>query len=262
MAEEATNQEAVVDLKDNEIIDEGPSEIEVEASQKGWKPEKDYDGPAGGFVSAKEFLQREPLFDKIKTQSKELKSLKKTIDALVAQGQSQVEAQVAVRLQQLKEAKTEAIEAGDVAQVNQIDAQIDEQKKVVESTPKLPDEVSSWVADNPWFNSNKEMNAWAIAHNKAYMGNNPNADIADSLVATTEAIKKAFPDQFKAPAQQAAANPVEGASQPADKKGKNNFSVSRLSEPQKLVYNQLVKVHKTISHEDYFKGLEEIGELS
>ncbi len=250
--------EEVIDLKEEDVQ---PTEIEVEAGEKGWKQEGEYEGPTGGYVSAKEFLQREPLFDKIKNQSKELKGLKKTIDAMVSQHKTQVDAQVTLRMDELKTAKTAAIEAGDVEQVNKIDAELDQHKVAAAAAPEIPDEVSEWVAENPWFNKDKEMNAWAIAHNKTYVANNADVSISDSLVATAEAVEKAFPEKFK-PKPKTPASPVEGGSQPKDTKGKSNFSVSRLSEDQKTVYNQYVKVHKIMSHEDYFKGLEQIGELA
>ena len=233
-----------------------------EARSKGWKPAEEYDGPKGGFVSAEEFLKREPLFDKIKTQSKELKGLKKTVEAMTSQFQTQVKAQVELRLRELKAAKREAVEAGDVDQVDKIDAEIDQQKQsAAETAPTVPDEVEEWIEANPWFKNDKELNAFAIAHNKTYVANHP-GEVVESLKATEAAVKRAFPEKFEKPKPKTPANPVEGNSGPKDTGGKNNYSVSRLSDDQKQVYNQLVTRHKTLSHEEYFRGLDEIGELS
>ena len=237
-------------------------EVESAASEKGWNPEADYDGAKGGFVSAEEFLKREPLFDKIKNQSKELKGLKKTLEAMARQSQTQVKAQVALEIKKLKAAKVEAIEAGDVGQVDAIDAEIDQQKAtVVDEVAQIPDEVSEWIGKNSWFNTDPELNAWAVAHNRAYVEKNP-GDVSGSLDATTKAVKKAFPEKFDAPKPRPPVNPVEGSTTPKDTAGSKNYKVGRLSDDQKKVYNQMVKVHKVMNHDEYFAGLDEIGELS
>jgi hypothetical protein len=245
----------------NTGTDQRNTDIEAEASQKGWKPEAEYDGPKGGFVSAEEFLKREPLFDRIKTQSKELKSLKKTIDAMSSQFQVQLKAQLALQEKQLRSARSEAIEAGDEKTVDKIDEELHQIKNVsVETAPQIPDEVSDWIARNQWFHTDKELNAFAIAHNRAYIDQHP-GDVQGSLEATAKAVKKAFPEKFEQPTK-TAQSPVAGSEPKGGNVGKNNYSVSRLSEDQKLVYNQWVKRDKFLSHDEYFKGLEEQGELS
>jgi hypothetical protein len=257
-----SNEQATT-LTDQEIH---LQETESAAAEKGWKPEASYEGSKGGFVSAEEFLKREPLFDKIKTQSKELKGLKKTMDAMVRQSQTQVKAQVALELKKLKAAKNEAIEAGDVDKVDAIDAEIDQQKEIVtEEVAQIPDEVSDWIGKNAWFNTDPELNEFASAHNRVYIEKHP-GDVAGSLAATRKAVAKAFPDHEAFVSEKKPTPPppnvVEGAGTPKDTAGKKNYNASRLSGDQKKVYNQMVKVHKVMSHEEYFAGLEEIGELS
>lgn len=272
MAEAAANQGTEIpgEVAPGEIqdlgVDETPaapagsSEVELEAIAKGWKPEAEFDGPKGAWIDAKEFLQREPLFDRIKSQSKELKGLKKTIEAMTSQFQTQVNAQVQLRLSELKAAKKEAIEAGDVAQVDKIDTEIESTKlSVKQDVPQIPDEVSEWIDKNPWFKTDKELNAFAIAHNRTYIENHP-GDVLGSLEATAKAVRKAFPEKFET-TPKAAPSPVASA-QPKDADGGGKYNMARLSDDQKLVYNQMVKRNGILSHDEFFKGLEEIGELS
>jgi hypothetical protein len=234
------------------------------ATTKGWRPQEEFNGEAGEFVDAKEFLQREPLFDKIRSQSKKLKGMEKTLNSMAGQFQTQVKAQVALRLRELKAAKDVAIEAGDVGQVDKIDAEIDQQKAaIVEPAAQVSDEVSEWISKNEWFEKDKELQDWASTYNVQYVKRT--GDVAGSLDKTAEAVKKAFPDKFAPPEKpkpKTPASPVEGGSQPKDTAGKKNYGVGRLSSDQKRVYDQMVKVHKHMSHEEYFQGLEEIGELS
>jgi hypothetical protein len=235
------------------------------ASAKGWRPQEEFEGGAGEFVDAKEFLQREPLFDKIRSQSKKLKGMEKTLNSMASQFQTQVTAQVELRTRELKAAKTEAIEAGDVAKVDQIDAEIDQQRTTAKPEAPVSAEVAEWIEKNPWYDENKEMQDWATTYNIRYVDRT--GDVAGSLAKTAEAVKKAFPDHegFAPPEKKRVtppASPVEGGVQPKGTEGKTNYGVGRLSQDQKRVYDQMVKVHKIMSHEEYFQGLEEVGELS
>jgi hypothetical protein len=191
--------------------------------------------------------------------------MEKTLNSMATQFQTQVKAQVELRTRELKAAKNEAIEAGDVGRVDQIDAEIDQQRAVVvEPEPVVSDEVSTWIDKNPWYTENMEMQDWASTHNTKYVART--GDVAGSLDKTAEAVKKAFPDYKdwkKAETRRTPPpNTVEGGAEPKDTGGKKNFSVGRLSKDQKRVYDQMVKVHNIMSHEEYFQGLEEVGELS
>lgn len=245
-------------------VDDKAAEIEQIARDKGWKPEEEFQGDSGTWIPAKEFLLREPLFDTIKRQGKELKGLKKTLESMSNQFQTQVAAQVQLKIRELKEQRREAIQDQDVDRVEQLDEEIASQQSTINETTKqqnqLPDEVVEWIAENPWFEKDQELNAWAITHNKTYIQQHP-GDIAGSLEATAKAVKKAFPEKFEKPKPQTAPNPVPSGDEPKGANGGNKWSVSRLTEDQRNVYNQLVKQHGTLSHDEYFKGLEEIGEL-
>src|SRR5512138_1524244 len=59
-----------------------PSNYETVAREKGWRPKEEYEGDHEAWVDAEEFIKRQPLFDKIKSQSKKLKELEKTIEAI------------------------------------------------------------------------------------------------------------------------------------------------------------------------------------
>jgi len=239
-------------------------EIEATAREKGWKPEEEYEGPKGGFVNADEFLKREPLFDRIRDLSKNNKKLERAVEAMTSQFSTQVKAQVALRIKELQNAKKEAIKEGDIEAVEQLDAEIDQQKEFTAAPSTVPSEVNEWIDENEWFVKEPEMNAWAVAHNKAYVGKNPGVSTAESLKITTEAVKKAFPEYErwkKSEKPPVTPNPVAGTGTPKDTKSSKGYSTDRLSADQKLVYEQHVKRFKILSHDEFFKGLEAIGEL-
>jgi hypothetical protein len=238
------------------------NKFEEAAKAKGWKPKEEYEGIQESWIGAEEFLKREPLFDRIKQSSKEVKELKKTIESMATYHKRAVEAEVAKRISDLKSQKKEAIQTGDVDKVEEIDKAIDEQKQIKADIPtkkEAPPEIVEWVGKNPWFDTDKEMADFAVAYNKTQI--DKGMSLSEALDKTEKAVKKAFPDKFTKNKERQQAPPiVEG---PTHEQGKGNkFTVTRLSAEQKRVYDQMVTRHKILSHDEYFKSLETIGELA
>lgn len=231
------------------------------AREKGWKPKEEYDGEGDAWVGAEEFVKRQPLFDKIKVQSKKLKELERTVEALAKHYQTNVQQAKERAILDLKSERREAIELGEVGKVEEIDQKIEHVQKMAEPEirpPAMAPELEQFLDEQKdWFNKDQELTSFAVAYNESYLKRNP-GDLAKSLDETLKAVRKAFPEKFENKRRQSPP-PVEGSSIASKAEGK--YSVGRLNAEQKLVYNQLVKVHKQMSHEDYFKSLEEAGFL-
>lgn len=231
------------------------------AKEKGWKPKEDYSGEPDAWVGAEEFIKRQPLFDKIKTQNKRLKELEKTVEALGKHYQTNIQQAKEKAIADLKSERREAIELGEVDRVEQIDKRIEDVHKIpdpVAPPPVLASEIEQFVEEQrDWFNKDQEMTQFAISFNEAYLKTHP-GDLGKSLDETLKAVKRAYPEKF-ANQRRTAPPSVEGAA--VSTKTDSKYSVSRLTHEQKLVYNQLVKTHKQMSHEDYFKSLEDAGYL-
>lgn len=231
------------------------------AKEKGWKPKEDYAGDPDAWVGAEEFVKRQPLFDKIKTQGKKLKELEKTVEALGKHYQTNIQQAKEKAIADLKAERREAIELGEVDKVEQIDKRIEDVRQIpdpVTAPPVVATEVEQFVEDQKdWFNKDQEMTQFAISFNEAYLKTHP-GDLAKSLDETIKAVRRAYPDKF-ANQKRFTAPPVEGAA--VSTKTDSKYSVSRLTHEQKLVYNQLVKTHKQMSHDEYFKSLEDAGYL-
>lgn len=251
-------EEKVVEKKEPEKKE--PNKFEESARAKGWKPKEEFEGDEGKWIGAEEFLKREPLFDRIKQTTNEVKELKKTIEAMATFHKKNVDAEVAKRLVELKSQKKEAIQTGDVDKVEEIDKAIEEQKQIKADVPKQEDikpEIKEFLESNPWFETNKEMASFAIAYNKTQTESG--VSLAESLKKTAQVVKRAFPENFKNQERQKSPPPVET---PTHEKGaETKYTVSRLTDEQKRVYDQMVKRHKVLTHDEYFKGLESIGEL-
>ena len=58
------------------------SPIEQKAISMGWRPKDQFEGDEEEFIDAKEFVRRQPLFDRIENQNKQLKNVTKALEAL------------------------------------------------------------------------------------------------------------------------------------------------------------------------------------
>jgi len=250
-----------------------PDPAEEVARTKGWKPKEEFTGDPGMWVDAKEFLGREPLFEKIRSQSRDLREVKKTVDAMARHFTKSVEHAVNAKVAELQYQKREAIKSGDVEEVEAIDKAIAREntaKAEVVSVAKVDTDpvVEKWVDQNPWYVKDAEMHDFALAFNDTYLKRHP-GDLEGSLRKTTEAARKAFPDKFKSPPRPPAggngedvtpAPVVEGSTAPAP--SSKRYTLNRLTPDQRRVYDQIVSEHKVTTHDAFFKSLEEIGELT
>jgi hypothetical protein len=232
----------------------------VIAREKGWKPKEEYEGDLSNWVDADEFVKRQPLFDKIRNQSKKLKELEKTIEAISQHYNENIKQAKERAIAELKAERKEAIELGEAARVDAIDQRIEQVKKV-EEPPKhqaLPQEIESFIeANKDWWEKDEDMTFFAMAHNEKYLRKYP-GKLEESLKATMEAVKNAYPEKF-ANQKRNAPPSVEGSTPPTSGGGK--YSTARLNHEQKLVYEQLVKRSKVLTHDQYFKDLESAGFL-
>jgi len=237
------------------------NEYETIAREKGWRPKEEFDGDDDSWVDAQEFVKRQPLFDKIKTQSKKMKELEKTVESLAKHYQITMKQAKDKAIAELKAERVEAIELGEVAKVEEIDQRIIDVKKVpdpVAPNSVMPVEVEAFVEEHKdWFNKNQEMTDFAVAYNESYLKKNP-GNLEKSLEETLKVVKRAFPEHF-ANGKRQSPPPVEGATTAT--KGASKYSLAALTKEQKLVYQQLVVNHKQMSHDEYFKDLESAGYL-
>ena len=236
-------------------------DYEVIAKEKGWRPKEEYEGDAEAWVGAEEFIKRQPLFDKLRVQSKKMKELERTVEAISKHYQSSVTQAKERAIADLKAERREAIELGEAVRVDELDQKIEHVKQMpdpVVSQPGLAPEIEQFVTDQAsWFNKDEEMTAFAVAFNESSLRKNQ-GDMGKSLEDTLKAVKRAFPDKFENKRRNDPP-PVEGSAPAGKSSGK--YSLDRLSPEQKLVYNQLVKTHKQMSHDDYFKSLDQAGYL-
>ena len=251
-----------------ELGDSGNNRVELYtepervARERGWRPKEEFQGNEVDFVEAEEFVKRAPLFDKIRSQNKRVKELEKTVEAISKHYSATVAQAKEQAVRELFRERDEAIALGEVKRVKELDGRINQVHQMpepVQAKPSVPEPIESFLEENKsWFNKDKEMTDFASTFNEAYLKNNP-GKLEESLKETLKMVKKAYPEKFTNQHREVGSNvdnPSTGGST-----GSGRYTTSRLSSEQKLVYNQLVKTHKQMTHEQYFKSLDDAGYL-
>ena len=232
------------------------------AREKGWKPLEEFEGAQDVWVGPEEFLKRQPLFDKIKNQNKQLKELTKTVDALAKHYNTNIQQAKERAISELKLERRDAIQLGHSDRVDEIDKKIEDVKSITEpvaNTNKLAPEIEEFVEiHKDWFNVDQEMTSFAVAYNESYLKTHP-GDLEKSLAETLKKVKQVYPEKFTNTRRENPPSVETGDGAGQGQGGK--YTMNRLSPEQKIVYAQLVTRHKQMSHTDYFKGLEDAGYL-
>jgi hypothetical protein len=244
------------------------SEIEQRALEMGWRPKEEFDGPEDEFIDAKEFVRRKPLFDKIETQSKEIKAVRKAIDALKEHYSQREEAAVKAALGKLKEARKEAIANSDGESYEMINTEIErveaeskriKQLQVTQEEPEIHPEFQAWTNRNPWYADVKYMRAWADDFGQTLHRNNPDLNPSQVLKKVEEAVRKEFPHKFTNP-NKANAPDVENGKQSSRGSGKGDSIEAQLDDKSRKIMNDLVR-SGTLTKEEYLKQWKEINEI-
>lgn len=254
---EVTAQDAV---NQDFAPEQAPVQTEIDyvakAKELGWN--ESYDGIDR--VDAKEFVQRAPLYDKLKTQNKRLKDQEKALKDMAGHIQSIQDAAYKKAMSDLNREKREAVENADFERVTQIDQTIEELKPI-KPVPKTDDGVNpvitEWVnrPENKWFTTDKKLQAFAIAYQDSLLKDDPTLDPEESLKEVSKAVKKAFPDKFTNPARIAA--PVIDGGTSSDK-GKKNYTYRDLTEDQRKIADRFERTG-IMKKETYIKQLADSG---
>ena len=242
------------------------SPIEQKAISMGWRPKKQFEGDEEEFIDAKEFVRRQPLFDRIENQNKQLKNVTKALEALKVHYTRVEEAAVQKAINQLKAQRKSALADGDGDTFELIDDEIKkaetqlqqiEQVKnqpIVEETVVHP-EWQAFQARNPWYGTTSYMRKFAdeIGAELASKGIAP----VEVLKQVEQAVRKEFPNKFTNPNKEHAPTVEQsrGGGKPAGKE-----SDSFMNEQERKVMNDLVR-SGLLTKEKYIADLKAVKGL-
>lgn len=218
MSEDNTALEAnedVQDVADTAVQD--ARDYETEARAQGWVPEAEWKGerkPAQ-FLDAETFVKRgEEITPFIKRENQRLKDELARKDAEAAKRLERLERtttsafealkrQHETEISRIKAAQRAAVAAGDEAEFDRLDkARTDLEKAApvapekVEATDDLPTRQAKWRAENKWFDSDFELQDWAIRYSDFHGRQNPHLSFEDNMAAVTAEARKKFPEKF------------------------------------------------------------------
>ncbi len=223
------------------------SPIEEKAMQLGWRPKDQFEGDEEEFIDAKEFVRRQPLFDRIESQNKQIKNVTKALEALKVHYTRVEEAAVQKAINQLKAQRKSALADGDGDTFELIDdeikkaeqqlSQIEQVKNapIVEETVVHP-EWQAFQARNPWYTNTGYMRKFAdeIGAELASKGIPP----VEVLKQVEQAVRKEFPNKFVNPNKEQAPT-VEQSRGSSKQTSKDNDSF--LNEQERKIMNDLVR---------------------
>lgn len=243
------------------------SDAEKLAMEQGWVPKDQWKGNPDEWRPAKEFNDRGELFNRIKSQSKELSELRQAMAFLTEQQKKQFDAGFQQAIRDLKTARDTALQEGDIVKAQQITDKIDEvkdqhreQKEKFKEPPKsstVSQEPSTvfraWFDQNKWYTQDKAMTSYAELAGYEWKQANPDGTEADMLTHVTKVVKKEFPHKFQV--RGAPAPDSEGRDSPrgqSESTGKFKDLENGMTDEQRSIMKTILK-STGMTKEQYFK---------
>lgn len=245
--------------------DEAQSEApEQEATRMGWRPLEEFKGDPEKWVDADTFLKRgKEVLPIVRAENKQLTEALRRAEAKVDKlaetikesrdFYSKVEQRAYERAKADLEQKLEdAADAGDTASVKRVtkeivDLETEAAKKPAkeEAKPEQSAELTAWLEENPWFDTDKTMTIVATDYS-AELGRQ-GVPVSKQWAMITDHIRKEFPHKFENPRRNGAPA-VEGEGSTRAPRGK---SWSDLPSDAKAQGDRFVKQGIVESREKY-----------
>ena len=222
---------------------------------KGWNPE----GVEGRKnLSADEYLDRQPLYDKIHKSERAVKRMQDSQSALQKHLETLTESINSRRVEDLKVQKRTALENDDIDRVMKIDEEIVDINTEPAPATVAPDtqDFDNWSTSNTWYDSDPQLRRYADAVGAEYANKYGKVD-AELLDKVTEEVKLAFPDKFTPKRNRP--SPVEGASRARSGARGPNYTVKDLDVDTTNVMRTLVRDGTYESESAYIEALEQSG---
>lgn len=225
------------------------SPIEQKALEMGWRPKDEFEGEEVDFIDAKEFVSRQPLFDKIAATNKQLKAARDALEAFKGHYTKVKQTEYERALKDLKVVQKQALADGDVDKFYAIEEQreaieeekdsfVQEQQNIQVDAPQVHPELQQWMSQNPWYESQPHMRVFADDISAKYRGSVMAKTMtpAEVLKEIERAVRNEFPNKFRNPNKDKP-SPVEGSSAKGSRPGKE----PDLSEQERNIMNTLVR---------------------
>lgn len=260
-------------VEDSNVPDEGNTPIvnpsDDEARVFGWVPLEEFKGNKEDWRDSDAFLARgreingflRKDLDKLKSElsrkDNELSEIRSTLQEF-AKFHQETEAKTYQRvLNELKQAKKEAIEVGDGERVVEIDDQIDEIKasRTTQEPPKVNNnqyeaDFTSWLSENKWYEEDKQLQISANGLIDEVRRENPKLVGKAFLNAVKDKVQEYFPEKF-VNKNKAKPSAVEGSTGHNSSTGSAKKSYADLPPEAKAACDKFVKTIPNFTREQY-----------
>jgi hypothetical protein len=183
----------VEDTEGAEQQQETPEPIASLAKELGWVPKEEFRGEPDKWKPAEQFIRDGR--DIQQTTARELRSLREQMERVGSVTETIIQDRVATAQAEWQRKMAQAVDDGDTETA----LKLADQRPTAKPNGTGPDPtVQSWVAKNPWFNSDP------LARVKAeeLSGRLAHLPVPEQLAQVERAIRKDFPEHFAAPAKQ------------------------------------------------------------
>ena len=223
-----------------------PTETENKATDLGWKPKDQWEGNPEEWRSAKEFVDRQSLFDKIDNLKSTIWELKRDYKSVYETISKAERAKYDSEIMKLKAERKQAAREGDTEKVVEISDQL-EQVQATATQPVVtqqgPDPVyAEWEQKNKWYRDKPELKNDADDFGRIFRMQNPNSSMQEMLDYVTTKMRKIYPEDLGVKSKLSAANVDGGGNtqRPANRSGK--FTENDLTSTEAEVMRKMVKL--------------------
>ena len=263
------------------VVETGaPDATEARARRLGWRPEAEYNGrrewvPAEKFIETAENelpVLRENLRKLDERYVKDLGDVNKKLteqtevlrDFREFASRGEQRAYERAR-KELLEKRDVAVAHADTETFKQIDGEIAELDKTVKpeaktevverqaNTAPAPDPaITSWIAENSWFSSDKELHAYAKSQDAYLIEAKPGLSVAERLAEVKNRTRKEFPDKFGNTRREEATS-VAAPGETPSRTRRDAKSYENLPPEAKAACDKYVKTIPNYKREDYVR---------
>ena len=241
-------QEADGNVESQKIEGKEPTEIEEKALAEGWNPE----GVEGKvFLTAEEFMGRQPLYDDIHSLKKQLRRTQESVEAMKKMQEGIRSREREKTLAELKAAKRNAFEEQDFDALIEIDDKIATETANKEA-PAENVAFETWVDSNEWYHQDDEMRKYADLIGTGYVAQNEGMAPEKVFEYVEQEVKARFATKFENP-KRSRQTMTEGASRGRTTTAPSaKHKVSELSEQDRQIMRTIVR-SGTMSEAEYLK---------
>lgn len=236
------------------------SDAEQEAISRGWNPEG-VEGKRN--LTAEEYLDRQPLYDDIRSLKKETRKLREGLDAAMASVEGARKRAAEEAIAKYKRQKAEAYEQEDFEAVVELDEKIADVKAEAEAQEAPSNEAyNEWVEQNEWYLEDANMREYADMIGIGYANKHPEVPMEKVYAYVAKETLKRYPlddggdeyeEEEEAPRRKRR-SPVEGARRGRSQKGVRTRHTARELTPDERQIMRTVLRSTKMSEQDYLKS--------